>query len=117
MIQGIHHIAIIVSSEECISFYEKLGFVESFRKQRTQDTIVLMKGYGIELEIFIDSSHPNRADKPENLGLRHLALKVDDLETTVDKLGISIESIQNDWIGIRFANTKDPDGNPIELHE
>lgn len=43
---------------------------------RVNDTIVLMDGYGIQLELFIDSRHPKTLEI-EPLGVRHLALKVD----------------------------------------
>lgn len=117
MITGVDHFAIIVSSEDVVSFYKKLGFEEVFRKKRSHDTVVLLDGFGTRMEIFIDSRHPMRAIKPENLGLRHLALKVDQIEKTAEELKIKIGTIQSDWVGIRFAYTKDPDGNIVELHE
>ena len=117
MIQGVHHFAIIVSSEETVDFYKKLGFLEIFRKERAYDTIILLEGYGIQLEMFIDPSHPKRATNPENMGLRHLAFKVEKIEETVLELGLEIGPIMNDWVGVRFAFTADPDGLPIELHE
>ncbi len=119
MIVAIHHVAIIVSSEKSIFFYSCLGFTESFRKHRVNDTIVLMDGYGIQLELFIDSRHPKTLEI-EPLGVRHLALKVDNIERTIDELNISISDvgeIMTDWIGVRFCFIKDPDGLVIELHE
>lgn len=115
MIQGLHHFAIIVSSETSIGFYEKLGFRVSFRKERKYDTVVLMEGYGIQIEMFIDPHHPQRATKPEHIGLRHIALKVD----SVEKMAREFEcgEIMSDWTGQRFAYTYDPDGLPIEFHE
>ena len=115
MITGIHHFAIIVSSEKSIAFYERLGFKVIFRKERAYDTVVLMEGNGIKLEIFIDSNHPGRATNPENLGLRHLAFKVKDIE----KASREFESshICTDWVGERYCMISDPDGLPIELHE
>ena len=117
MIQGVHHFAIIASSEKSVQFYTKLGFCETYRKERKHDTVVLLEGYGIQLEIFVDPNHPERATNPENIGLRHLALKVDKIEDTVKELGLEIGPIMNDWVGVRFAFTADPDGLPIELHE
>ena len=61
MITGVHHFSIIASSEESVGFYEKLGFRENKRIERTYDTVVLMSGYGIGLEVFIDPSHPGRS--------------------------------------------------------
>ena len=34
MITGVHHIAIISSTEKSVVFYESLGFKEKFRKSR-----------------------------------------------------------------------------------
>ena len=117
MITGIHHFAIIASSEASVSFYKKLGFQETHRKERKYDTVVLLNGYGIQIEMFVDPNHPKRATNPENMGLRHLALRVDKIEETVEELGLEIGPIMNDWVGVRFAFTADPDGLPIELHE
>ena len=119
MITSIHHVAIIVSSEKSITFYNRLGFIESFRKERKNDTIVLMDGYGIQLEIFIDPSH-TKSLGIEHVGFRHLALKVDNIEKTINELNLSlldVGEIMKDWIGIRFCFIKDPDGLVIELHE
>ncbi|MBR0429698.1 MAG: VOC family protein [Lachnospiraceae bacterium] len=117
MIQNIHHIAIISSSEASIDFYAHLGFQETYRRERAYDTIVLLQGYGIQLEMFIDPSHPARATDPENIGIRHLALQVDNIEQTAEELQLEIGPIQMDWVGIRYAYTWDPDGLPVELHE
>lgn len=117
MIQGVHHVAIIAASETSVDFYTKLGFREIFRKKRPYDTIVLLEGHGIQLELFIDPNHPDRAVKPEQKGLRHLALRVDSIEKTAEELGLVIGPVMSDWRGIPFAFTTDPDGLPIELHE
>lgn len=116
MIQGIHHIAIIVSSEESISFYQKLGFDEFKRIERQYDTVVLMRGHGVGLEIFVDAKHSPRA-YPEPLGLRHLALQVDDIENLARTMETDTDSIKTDWLGERYCLLTDPDGNVIELHE
>lgn len=117
MIQGIHHFAIIASSEASVDFYKKLGFQEIFRKERKYDAVVLLGGYGMQIEMLVDPNHPDRASNPENMGLRYLALRVDNIEDTVKELDLEIGPIMNDWVGVRFAFTADPDGLPIELHE
>ena len=117
MIEGIHHVALIVSSEESIDFYKRLGFKERFRTKRNYDTVVLLTGYGFELETFVDANHPPRATAPENMGLRHIALKVDNIEETAKEFGLTLDSVMRDWVGVRFAYVKDPDGLPFELHE
>lgn len=119
MISAIHHIAIIISSENNIAFYSSLGFNEIFRKIRENDTIVLMDGYGIQLELFIDPRH-SIVSESEPIGLRHFALKVDSIERTLEELNLQLSDvgeIMNDWKGIRFCFIKDPDGLTIELHE
>lgn len=115
-IKELHHIAIIVSSEKSIEFYGKLGFREIDRMDRGYDIIVMMEGPCL-LEFYIDPTHPPRVNRPEALGLRHLALQVDNLEQAIAKLdGIEIEPIREIG-GKRFTFIKDPDGLPIKLHE
>ena len=77
------HIAIIVSKEENLEFYKKLGFSEQQRFERHHDTVVFMEQDGVVLEVFIDSKHPERITNPEAKGLRHIAFQVDDFEKTV----------------------------------
>ena len=115
MILGLHHVAIIASGEASIDFYKRLGFTETYRKERRADTVVLMQGFGIELEIFIDASHPRRACHPENLGLRMLALKV----TSCKEISRQFDCgpIMQDWFGLNYCLTFDLDGQPIQLHE
>lgn len=111
------HIALIVSSEECLRFYEKLGFKETNRFERSYDTVVFMECGEIVLEIFIDPNHPERVSAPEALGLRHIAFVVDSLEEVMSLDGVECEEIRSDWFGRKFTFTKDPDGQPIELKE
>jgi glyoxylase I family protein len=116
MITGIHHFSIIVSSEKSIGWYEKLGFKEYNRIERKYDTVVLLNGHGIGLEIFIDPTHPPRSN-PEPLGPRRLSLRVDKVEETAGELELEIGPVMNDWTGVRFAFCVDPDGNVVQLHE
>ncbi len=114
-IKGLHHIAIISSSESSVNFYESLGFSEIYRKTREYDTIVLLEGYSIQIEMFIDPSHPKRSTNPEQIGLRHLALRVDSCEEISKQFKCG--PIKQDWLGVNFCYTEDPDGLTIELHE
>lgn len=115
-IKELHHIAVIVSSEKSIEFYGKLGFREIDRMDRGYDIIVMMEGPCL-LEFYIDPTHPPRVNRPEAMGLRHLALKVDNLEQMIAKLdGIEVEPIREVG-GKHFTFIKDPDGLPIKLHE
>lgn len=112
---GLDHIALIVSKEENISFYKKLGFTETKRIDRAYDTVVFMENNSIVLEMFIDSNHPERMSGPEAKGLRHVAFTVESLEDVM-KI-VECEEIRTDWFGRSFTFTKDPDGQPIELKE
>ena len=114
MITGIHHFSIIASSEESITFYTTLGFREYKRIERGYDTVVLMEGYGVGLEVFIDASHAPSSSEP--LGLRYLSLRVDDIEKTIEELGFN-GKMQTDWNGKRYVMITDPDGNDVQLCE
>lgn len=116
MITGVHHFSIIASSEASVLFYSKLGFKEYKRIERRYDTVVLLNGHGMGLEIYIDASHPPR-ERPEPLGPRHLSLRVDKIETTVEELGLKAGPIMTDWVDVRFCFIADPDGWPVQLHE
>ena len=109
------HIALIVSQEENLAFYEKLGFKEKNRIERGYDTVVFMENGALLLEVFIDPNHPERVSEPEALGLRHIAFVVESLEEVMSV--VQCEEIRTDWFGRRFTFTKDPDGQPIELKE
>ena len=113
MVQGLHHIAVIASSEKSIDFYSTLGFKETERIERGYDTIVMMDG-SCTLEIYSGPTHPERVTNPEALGLRHLALVVKDLDDIVKTF--ECEPIREE-AGKRYTFTKDPDGLPIELCE
>lgn len=115
MITGIHHFSIIASSEASIAFYTTLGFREYKRIERGYDTVVLMEGYGVGLEVFIDASHAPPSSEP--LGLRTLALGVDSIEETVKTLGLKVGSVLTDWNGNRYVMITDPDGNDVQLCE
>ena len=109
------HIALILSKEENLAFYEKLGFKEKNRIERGYDTVVFMECDGLLLEVFIDPNHPERGTNPEAFGLRHIAFVVDSLEEVIKN--VECEEIRTDWFGRRFIFTKDLDGQPIELKE
>ncbi len=118
MFKGIHHIALIVSSEDSVNFYKKFGFNETFRKQRESDTVVLLKdNQGMVLELFVDDRHSKNKDDIEPLGLRYLSFKVENIEDAVNSLGMKISDINTDWFEKRYCTISDPDGLPVELHE
>ena len=124
-LKAIHHAAIIVSDYRLArEFYvEKLELPvlgEHFRPERNDWKLDLALGDG-QLEIFSAPAAPRRPDRPEARGLRHLAFRVEDLETAVRQLeaqGIPCEPVRVDpCTGCRFTFFKDPDGLPLELYE
>lgn len=118
MITGVHHVSVIVSCEHSVDFYKKLGFIEIFRKERGYDTVVLLEGYGVQLELFVDSNHPQRAMFPENLGIRNISLKVDSIDNEKQRLkDVVFGKTYTDWFGIPCCSIRDYDGNLIQLHE
>ena len=124
-LDAIHHVAIIVSDyQRSKEFYvDKLGFPvirENYRPDRGDWKLDLACG-DIELEIFVQDWAPERPDKPEARGLRHLAFKVEEIEKTVaelESLGIPCEEIRLDgYTGKKMTFFFDPDGLPLELHQ
>ena len=121
----IHHIAIICSDKDsAMDFYvKKLGFPvvrENYRPERDDWKIDLKINEDTELELFIMKGHPERPS-PESYGLRHLAFKVDNVESSVKELeakGIICEPVRIDeFTGKKATFFKDPDGLPLEIHE
>lgn len=121
----IHHVAIIVSDyQKSREFYvDKLGFEvirENYRKERGDYKLDLKLGQA-ELEIFGIANAPKRPSYPEACGLRHLAFKVEKIETIIDELhskGIETEPVRLDtFTGKKMTFFFDPDGLPLELHE
>ena len=112
---GLDYVALIVSSEESIQFYEKLGFKETKRIERLYDTVIFMRCGQVSLKIFVDPKHPERVSEPEAKGLRHVAFSVDSLNEIIKR--VKCEEVRTDWFGRKFTFTKDSDGQPIELIE
>lgn len=122
----IHHVAIIVSDlEKSKDFYvNKLGFEVirgNYRDNRNDWKIDLRLGEEIELELFVESNPPKRVSNPEACGLRHLAFRVDDVDSVVAELkglGIECEPIRyDDYTNKKMTFFFDPNGLPLELHE
>ena len=124
-LQNFHHVAIIVSDyEKSKDFYTNLlGFEiirENFREDRGDYKLDLKLG-DMELEIFGIPGAPGRPNYPEACGLRHMAFKVENIETVIWELsqkGIETEPVRIDsFTGKKMTFFKDPDGLPLELHE
>ncbi len=124
-LHAVHHVAILVSDYQASRhFYvDLLGFTvlrENFRPEKNDWKLDLILD-GVEMEIFSAPAAPPRPDRPEALGLRHLAFRVEDVEQEAAALnakGIPTEPIRMDpYSQRRFTFFRDPDGLPLELHE
>lgn len=125
MLGKIHHAAIIVSNyEKSKEFYTKVLELEIineiYRAERQSYKLDLAIG-NAQIELFSFPEPPERPDKPEAIGLRHLCFEVSDIERTVNWLmdkGVEVEPIRVDPItDKRFTFFRDPDELPLELYE
>ncbi|CAN4278159.1 VOC family protein [Pseudoxanthomonas sp. LjRoot125] len=125
-LQGLHHVAIIASDyARSKRFYvEVLGLrvvAEHYRAERDSWKLDLALPDGTQVELFSFPSPPPRVSRPEACGLRHLALRVVDLDAAVAHLhahGVDSEPIRVDeYTGRRFTFFADPDDLPLELYE
>ena len=115
MILSLHHISLIVSSDETVDFYKRLGFTVEKEINRENDRVLLMNGFGISLELFIDPKYPVGKDKKEQTGIRFLSFKAENLDNLVNSL--SCGPVRTDWNGQRYTFVQDPDGTMIQFHE
>ncbi|GAB3515499.1 VOC family protein [Pseudoxanthomonas daejeonensis] len=123
---GIHHVAIIASDyARSKRFYvEVLGLevvAEAYREARGSWKLDLRLADGTQVELFSFPAPPPRVSRPEACGLRHLALRVADLDEAVQHLrahAVATEPVRVDeYTGGRFTFFADPDGLPLELYE
>ena len=123
---GLHHVAIIASDyPRSKHFYtEVLGLpviAEVYREARDSWNLDLRLADDMQIELFSFPAPPPRVSRPEACGLRHLALRVADIEEAVRHLqqhGVEVEAIRVDeYTGKRFTFFADPDGLPLELYE
>jgi glyoxylase I family protein len=121
----IHHAAIICSNYEVSKkFYvETLGFKiiqETYRDKRNSYKLDLQVGEN-QIELFSFPNPPQRVNKPEACGLRHLAFEVENIEETVSYLksqGVEVENVRIDDItDKKYTFFQDPDGLPLEIYE
>ena len=74
-----------------------------------------------ELEIFGENHLTKPVKRPEAAGLKHLALRAENIEDVIKELnakGIEVEPVRVDeFSGKKMTFFQDPDGLPLELHE
>lgn len=126
MLRGIHHVAVICSDYPVSKqFYVNvLGFKvidENYREARDSYKCDLALPDGTQVELFSFPGAPARPSRPEAQGLRHLAFRVDDLDTAIAHLqqhGVEVEPVRVDeYTNKRFTFFADPDDLPLELYE
>ena len=125
-IEGLHPVAIIASDyARSKHFYtEVLGLrvvAEHYRAERDSWKLDLALPDGTQVELFSFPAPPPRVSRPEACGLRHLALRVADLDAAVAHLHaqkVATEPVRVDeYTGRRFTFFADPDDLPLELYE
>ena len=126
LLTGIHHVAIICSDyTRSKAFYTEileLSIIdENYRAKRNSYKCDIALPDGNQLELFSFPGAPPRQSRPEAQGLRHLAFRVDDIDSTIDALsdkGVICEPVRIDpYTQQRFTFFADPDGLPLELYE
>lgn len=126
MLLGIHHAAIICSDyEKSKHFYVTiLGLsvlAEHYREVRQSYKLDLQLPDKSQIELFSSDNPPKRPSYPEACGLRHLAFRVESIETAIEHLNahhIAVEPVRIDeYTGKKFSFFSDPDGLPLELYE
>ncbi|MEH7545727.1 MULTISPECIES: SMU1112c/YaeR family gloxylase I-like metalloprotein [Bacillaceae] len=125
-LKKIHHVAVICSDyQKSKDFYVRiLGLTpirEVYREERESYKLDLEVGGQYQIELFSFPNPPARPNRPEAVGLRHLAFEVEDIEEEVAELvkhDISVEPIRVDpFTNKKYTFFADPDGLPIELYE
>ncbi len=125
-IKGLHHIAIICSDyERSKAFYTQiLGFEvqqEVYREARQSYKLDLSLNGDYLIELFSFPDPPARVSRPEALGLRHVAFKVEDVDAAkkyLEEKGVACELIRIDeFTGKKFTFFEDPDHLPMEFYE
>ena len=125
VITNLGHIGIKVKNlEKSIAFYtEMMGFPEMFRLHRDDGRVWLVYLRITDdqyLEIFPEAIQ-DRAPEPENNGINHFCLTVENIEEAVRELqgkGVALYwPLKTGADNNRQAWIQDPDGNRIELME
>jgi glyoxylase I family protein len=122
MIRYVDHVAVTVRDlERAIAFYAKLGFSVVRRGASASNKIAFVGNGLAELELFEPKtgvSGPARTLLEDEVGIKHIAFHVDDIDDAVATLegrGVTFTS------AVRRTGTRahvfftDPDGTPLQL--
>ena len=120
LLKSVNHIAIIVSCEEALDFYRKIGFeeIERIRFEEKNYTRIFMRNEaGITLEMFIKEGGPHM-NNPESRGLRHVSFDIESAEEIVKVLeGYEVQKTYVMDNGKKIVFIYDYDKQPIEFAE
>lgn len=125
MLNRVHHIAIICSDyQKSKHFYTEIlelkVIKEVYRSDRNSYKLDLSVGGSYQIELFSFPDPPQRVNRPEACGLRHLAFAVTDVTAKHAELsaaGVDCEAIRIDeYTDKPFFFIADPDGLPIEFY-
>jgi len=116
MVLGLEHTAIASPNPRQLAqwYVDQLGFVINYDSGRT---VFVKAPNGSMLEI-ITSEGERSAPSMKRPGLRHMALAVDDFDTTYNSLrsaGVSFTGEPADSKGVKVVYFTDPDGNYLHL--
>lgn len=125
-----HHTAIsVMDLDKAVEFYQKLGFqkVHRYDEQDGSMSIVHLKLGEYYLEIFHyakngnqDSLHLETGNNLDQVGVKHIALHADDVESTLEEL-INVGLADSDTkvivgeTNVKYFFIKDPDGIWVEI--
>ena len=120
------HIAFTVTDiQKTKDFYQSLGFITKkyMYSEEKQRYFLLLEGFGLEMEVFHfdDQEDKSLIENLKEVGIKHIALPVENLEikkTEFISKGITIaKDISVSSLGVRHFNITDPSGLSIEFFE
>jgi catechol 2,3-dioxygenase-like lactoylglutathione lyase family enzyme len=123
MILGIEHLAIAAKDPQRLAdwYAEVLGFATIARNDQTPPTLLVAGPSGAVIEIMPDNGVDRTDHAWADPGIRHIALRVDDLDRERERLeALGIESARpggEAMGGGRLWNFADPEGNVLQIVE
>jgi lactoylglutathione lyase len=125
-ITAVDHIGIrVADSARAEAFYEKLGFQVTMRNPPA-NVVILRNAAGVEINLIVnadasfDGTNVLMDQGPKRSGYTHVALRVDNLDSTIQSLtslGIAISDGPVKLGSAMSLFVRDPDRNVIELRE
>jgi glyoxylase I family protein len=123
MILGIEHLAIAAKDPLRLAdwYAETLGFKTMARNDQSPPTLLIAGPSGAVIEVMPDNGEAPTRHAWADPGIRHIALRVDDLDAERARLeALGIESIRpggEAMGGGRLWNFADPEGNVLQIVE